>query len=34
MNKKFTRIVAIVMAVLLGLSCVSVLTYVLGAGLI
>lgn len=34
MNKNFTKVVSIILAILLGLSCVSVLAYVLAAGLV
>lgn len=34
MNKKFTKVVSVILAILLGLSCVSVLGYVLAAGIV
>ncbi len=33
MNKKFTKIIAIILAVIMGLSVISVLIYVLAAAL-
>lgn len=34
MNKKFTKVLSIIMAVLMGLSCVSVLIYVIAAAIV
>lgn len=34
MKKKFTKIISVIMAVLMGLSCVSVLIYVIAAALV
>lgn len=34
MNKKFTKVLSVIMAVLMGLSCVSVLIYVIAAAIV
>lgn len=33
MNKKFTKIISVIMAALMGLSCVSILIYVIAAAI-